>query len=139
MIDCIILGDSIAVGTHIQRLECTSYSTGGINTWQWNKKYSKVDLTANTVIISLGSNDHKFVKTEKELRTIRERVKAKKVFWILPAGNLKASEVDIEVVQHLIKEIAIQYGDIVLPIPRVSSDKIHPTASGYRELADKTK
>ena len=139
MIDCIVLGDSIAVGTHLQRYECVSYSKGGINTWQWNKTYSNVNLTAETVIISLGSNDHKFVKTEKELRMMRERVKAKRVFWILPAGNLAESGVDIEVIRHTIKEIATQYGDSVLPINRVSPDKIHPTGSGYRELADKTK
>ena len=139
MLECIILGDSIAVGTHLQRLECESYSKGGINTWQWNKTYPNVDLSAETVIISLGSNDHKFVKTERELKAMRERVKAKRVFWILPAGNLAESGVDIETIRHTIKEIAAQYGDNVLPINRVSSDKIHPTGSGYRELADKTK
>ncbi len=139
MLDCIILGDSIAVGVHIQRPECESYAKGSINTWQWNKTYPNVDLTAGTVIISLGSNDHKFVKTERELRAIRERVKGKKVFWILPAGNLAESGVDIEVIRILIREIAIQYGDIVLPINRVSTDKIHPTGSGYRDLAERTK
>ncbi len=139
MLDCIILGDSIAVGVHIQRPECESYAKGGINTWQWNKTYPNVDLTAGTVIISLGSNDHKFVKTERELRAMRERVKGKKVFWILPAGNLAESGVEIEAIRILIREIAIQYGDIVLPINRVSTDKIHPTGSGYRDLAERTK
>lgn len=139
MIECIILGDSIAVGTHLQRLECETYSKGGINTWQWNKTYPNVNLTAETVIISLGSNDHKFVKTEKELRMMRERVKGKRVFWILPAGNLKEVGVDIEVIQHIVKEVATQYNDTVLPINRLSSDKIHPTGSGYRDLAERTK
>lgn len=139
MLECIILGDSIAVGTYLQRYECTSYSKGGINSWQWNKTFPKVDLSAETVIISLGSNDHKFVKTERELRMMRERVKAKRVFWILPAGNLPASEVDIEVIRHTIKEIATEYGDNVLPINRVGSDKIHPTGSGYRDIADRTR
>ena len=139
MIDCIVLGDSIAVGTHLQRLECESYAKGGINTWQWNKTYPNVYLSADTVIISLGSNDHKFVKTERELRSMRERVKAKRVFWILPAGNLAESGVNIEDIRHIIKEIAAQYGDNVLPINRLSSDKIHPTGSGYRDLADRTR
>ena len=55
MIDCIVLGDSIAVGTQLQRYECVSYAKGGINTWQWNKMYGDKPLTAGTVIISLGT------------------------------------------------------------------------------------
>lgn len=139
MIDCLILGDSIAVGTHLQRYECTSYSKGGINSWQWNKQYGQNDLTANTVIISLGSNDHKGVKTQKELETMRAKIQGKRVFWILPAGNLKASNVPIEAIQHIVREIAAKNGDVVLPITRLQPDGIHPSWAGYRELADKTR
>lgn len=139
MFECLILGDSIAVGTHLQRYECESYSKGGINSWQWNKMFGSKDLTANTVIISLGSNDHKYIKTYDELQKLRNKVKASRVFWVLPAGNLKASEVDIETIRILIREIAVQFGDTVLPISRVSKDGIHPSWAGYRELADKTK
>jgi lysophospholipase L1-like esterase len=139
MIDCIVLGDSIAVGTQLQRYECTSYSKGGINSSQWNKMHGDKNLSAGTVIISLGSNDHKYVKTEKELLAMRNKVKASKVFWILPHGNLKAGGVDIETIQTIVKGIANQYGDTVLPITRVQKDNIHPSWAGYRELADKTK
>lgn len=139
MIDCIVLGDSIAVGTQLQRYECTSYSKAGINSSQWNKMYSDKHLSAGTVIISLGSNDHRYVKTEKELLAMRSKVKASKVFWILPHGNLKAGGVDIETIQTIVKGIANQYGDVVLPIPRISKDNIHPSWAGYKELADKTK
>ena len=139
MIDCLILGDSIAVGTHTQRPECVAYAKGGINSWQWHKMFSKNDLTANTVIISLGSNDHKGVKTYDELQKLRAKVKATKVFWILPNGNLKASGVPIETIQHLVKEIAAQHGDTVLPITRVSNDNIHPSWAGYKDLAEKTR
>lgn len=134
-----ILGDSIAVGTHMQRQGCVSYSKGGVNSWQWNKQFGSKELSANTVIISLGSNDHKYVKTYDELQRLRSKVKATRVFWILPSGNLKASEVDIEVIRILIREIAVQYGDVVLPITKVSKDGIHPTSVGYRELANQTK
>ncbi len=139
MIDCLILGDSIAVGTHIQRPECVAYAKGGWNTWQWNRSYLKNDLSAKTVIISLGSNDHKHVKTLQELETMRAKVKADRVFWILPAGNLKASDVPIEAIQHIVKEIAVKYGDTVLPITGLSRDGIHPTSKGYRDLAEKTR
>lgn len=134
-----IVGDSIAVGTHMQRTECVSYSKGGINTWQWNKMYGSKDLTANTVIISLGSNDHKGVKTQKELETMRAKIQSSRVFWILPAGNLKASEVPIEEIQHIVREIAAKNGDVVLPITRLQKDGIHPSWAGYKDIADKTK
>ena len=138
MIDCIVLGDSIAVGTQLQRNECVSYAKGGVNSWQWNKLYGDKDLTANTVIISLGTNDHKFVKTEKELLAMREKVNGKKVFWILPVGNSPESGVTLNDIQTIIKNIAIKYNDIVLPITRIQSDGIHPSWAGYKELAEKT-
>ena len=139
MIDCLVLGDSIAVGTQVQRQECMSYAKGGINSWQWNRMFADKNMSATTVIISLGSNDHKHVKTQRELETMRERVKASRVFWILPHGNLKGSEVPIEKIQNIVKEIAARYGDVVLPITRVQADNIHPSWAGYKELAEKTK
>jgi lysophospholipase L1-like esterase len=139
MLDCIVLGDSIAVGTQLQRYECVSYAKGGINSWQWNKQFGNRDLTAGTVIISLGTNDHKHVKTQQELLAMRARVKASRVFWILPVGNSPKSEVPLEVIQRTVKEIAAKYNDTVLPITRVQSDGIHPSWAGYREIANKTK
>jgi lysophospholipase L1-like esterase len=139
MLECLILGDSIAVGTHQFRPECASYSKGGWNTKQWNRDYLKNDLTAGTVIISLGSNDHKYVNTEAELLKMREKVKAQRVFWILPAGNLKASEVNIQWIQGLVREIAGKYGDTVLPIKGLQKDGIHPSWSGYKTIVEQTK
>jgi hypothetical protein len=57
MIDCLIIGDSIAVGTKMFRPDCVEYVKSGITSIGWNKKYGNNDLTANTVIISLGTND----------------------------------------------------------------------------------
>lgn len=131
MIDCLILGDSIAVGTHQFRPECVAYAKGGWNTWQWNRDYLKNDLTANTVIISLGSNDHQGIKTRKELETMRAKVKGSRVFWILPAIK--------EPIQNIVKEIAQANGDTVLPITRLQKDGVHPSWAGYKELASKTK
>jgi len=130
MLDCLILGDSIAVGTHQQRPECVAYAKGGWNTWQWNRDYLKNNLSAKTVIISLGSNDHSGVKTKAELQRIREKIGVAKVFWILP--SVKPN------IQSYIREIAEQYNDTVLPFTP-SSDKVHPTTQGYRELAKATK
>jgi lysophospholipase L1-like esterase len=58
---------------------------------------------------------------------------------VLPAGNLKASEVSIQYIQLTIKEIAQEYGDIVLPISKLQKDGIHPSWAGYKDIAEKTK
>ena len=119
--------------------QCAAYAKGGWNTWQWNRDYLKNDLTANVVIISLGSNDHKHIKTEEELTKLRAKVKAKRVYWVLPAGNLKASEVNIQWIQALVRDIAYKNGDVVLPINGLQKDGIHPSWSGYRDIAAKAK
>jgi lysophospholipase L1-like esterase len=139
MLECLILGDSIAVGTHQFMPQCSAYAKGGWNTWQWNRDYLNNDLTANVVIISLGSKDHKHIKTEQELLKMRARVTAKRVYWVLPAGNLKASEVNIQYIQALVRDIAHKYGDVVLPINGLQKDGIHPSWSGYRDIAAKAK
>jgi lysophospholipase L1-like esterase len=132
-----IIGDSIAVGTAMARPECVSYSKGGWNSWQWNKDYlSKASAQpAQTVIISLGANDHKGVKTEQELRKMRETIKASRVFWISPGKERKP------VPQDAIERIAKEYGDIVLARPQghMSADGIHPTGRGYKLLGEQTK
>lgn len=139
MIDCMIIGDSIAVGTHNVMPQCSEYATGGLNTWQWNKKYKDADLTARSVIISLGTNDHQYIKTRKELETIRSRVKAERVYWILPMGNSPKSGVDLDDIQHTVAEVAEKHNDIVIATKRLQKDGIHPSWAGYKELAEAAK
>jgi hypothetical protein len=140
MLECLIIGDSIAVGTANVRPDCVSYAKGGINSHQWvNQNISKMPLQAKTVIISLGSNDHKYVKTVSELQTIRELTKADRVYWILPHGNHPKSNISIKNIQAMVKFVAEQNNDIVLPITRVQKDNIHPSWAGYKELANQTK
>lgn len=139
MFDCIILGDSIAVGTQQFRPECIVYASTGVTSHRWNEKFKTRKLDSETVVISLGTNDNKHVKTDKELLELRAKIKAARVFWILPYGNTKAHEVDIQVIQIIVKDIAAQYGDVILPISKVRADKIHPTYAGYKHLAERTK
>ena len=138
MLECLVLGDSIAVGTQMFAKECQLQGKGGINTWQFNKMYPG-SFYAETVIISLGSNDHQYVKTYDQLFEMRQRIGAKNVFWVLPAGNLKASNVPIERIQGFIREIAYANGDTVLPITRLQADGIHPSWAGYKQLSEATK
>ena len=128
MIDCLIMGDSIAVGTHMFKQECVAYATGGLNSKQWvDRNVGKSPYIAKTVIISLGSNDHKYVKTLTELRTIRELTKADRVYWILPAVKPD--------IQEVVRKVAAEWGDTVLPITRLQPDGIHPSWAGYKQIA----
>ena len=132
MLECLILGDSIAVGTAKFREECVSYAKGGWNSLQYNRDFlDKASVPAQTVIISLGSNDHENIRTLWELQKLRRNIKASKVFWILPA--IKPD------VQEMIKIVAKDYGDTILPITRLTKDGIHPSWAGYKELAEKTR
>jgi len=137
MIDCMIIGDSIAVGTSTARKECVSYAKGGWNSWQWNKDYlAKASAQpAKTLIISLGANDHKGVKTEAELRKMRSTVKADRVFWISLGKDRKQEQMAV------ITKIAAEYGDIIIPRPEahMSPDKVHPTGKGYKIIGEATK
>jgi lysophospholipase L1-like esterase len=128
MLDCLIMGDSIAVGTHMFKKECVAYATGGLNSKQWlDRNGGKSPFVANTVIISLGTNDHKYIKTEQELRTVRKLTKADRVYWVLPA--IKPD------IQEIVKKVAQEYGDTVLPITSLQTDRIHPSWEGYKQIA----
>jgi lysophospholipase L1-like esterase len=131
MIDCLIVGDSIAVGTAHIRTECVSLSRGGINSRDWNKQNASNSIVARTVIISLGSNDYKGIQTEEELRKLRELTKADRVFWILPA--IKPH------VQKIVNDIAQANGDVVLPIISLQKDGVHPDTKGYKAIANSTR
>lgn len=136
MLDCLILGDSIAVGVANERRECQSLSVGGFNTWQWNRSFTNRDLTARSVIISLGTNDHKSIQTRKELESIRSRVGADRVYWILPPCNIKFCKPEIN---EIVESIARHHGDFIIRTSKLQGDAIHPNWAGYKELSEKTR
>lgn len=125
-----IVGDSIGVGVSHVRKECVSTAVGGINSWQANRYEANKKVVAKTVIISLGSNDHKGVKTEAELRKLRANTTADRVYWILPA--IKPD------IQEIVRTIASDWKDIVLPISE-TTDKVHPTMRSYKEIGGNAK
>jgi hypothetical protein len=135
MMDCLILGDSIAVGVSNFRQECVSLVKGGITSKRWNISYMNrpaFDMAEyNTAIISLGSNDEPSDLTAEMLQEIRETVKARTVFWIIPAIKPK--------IQDIVLKMARQNGDRVVYIKELARDGIHPTTNGYKWLAYETK
>jgi hypothetical protein len=136
MLECLILGDSIAVGTHQFKQECALVGKGGINTWQWNRMYPGRALTARNVIISLGTNDHTGVNTFRELMAMRQRVDADHVFWIMPPCNDKFCK---PAVNEIVEIIAKNFNDTIIGTKKLQADAIHPSWSGYKELATKIK
>jgi lysophospholipase L1-like esterase len=134
MLDCLILGDSIAVGTHQFKPECAVYAKGGWNSRQWNKKFidkDDINIYAKTVIISLGTNDHKGIHTYAELKKMRMEVRARQVFWIMPA--IKPD------IQQVVQQLAEEHGDTILPIKNLQKDGIHPSWAGYKKIVEETK
>jgi lysophospholipase L1-like esterase len=129
MLECLIAGDSIAVGIANVRKECVSYSKGGINSKQWlDKNIQNMPLQASHVIISLGSNDHKYIKTEEELRNIRKLTNAQVVYWVMPSDKFPAA-------QSAVWHIANENNDIILGTKRYQADGVHPSWAGYKEIA----
>jgi lysophospholipase L1-like esterase len=131
MIECLIIGDSIAVGIQQNRNECPLYATIGITSQNWMKKYNSIEITAKSVIISLGTNDYNSATTRDSLIKLRAKIKASSVIWILPP--IKPD------IQSIVKNIAAVQGDQVLTIQNLSNDNVHPTGAEYKSLAKQTK
>ena len=134
MIECMIIGDSIAVGVSQVRHECVSIAKSGINSTDWNRRNLHRLQPVRTLIISLGANDLG-IDTEANIRRLRERAAADRVFWLLPSQRLKPDEF------RAVKFVAQDFGDTVIPRPErdISRDGVHPTYRGYQVLGDLTK
>jgi hypothetical protein len=131
MLECLIVGDSIAKGISQVRHECVAYAQTGINSRDWNDSYLKKIKPAHATIISLGSNDFRHLNTEIELLALRTHVQSSRVYWIVPAVRPEK--------QEIVKRIARQYGDTFITMLELSPDQIHPTSRGYKQLAAITK
>lgn len=133
MLECLVLGDSIAKGISDIRKECVAYVQSGINSHNWLNKNVDKNLSAKTVIISLGSNDLNNLDTYEELDTIRKLVDADRVYWVLP--NIKETK------RKAVWMVANKYHDMVIDARQHdrSSDTVHPTYAGYRSIAKETK
>jgi lysophospholipase L1-like esterase len=132
MIECLILGDSIAKGVSDVRKDCVAHVRSGINSHDYVNRhllYTGGDTRARTVIISLGSNDTKNINTFEELHTLRQLVSADRVYWIIP--NIKETK------RRAVWDVARRYNDWVIDSRSYdrSSDTVHPTYSGYRAMA----
>ena len=136
MLECLIMGDSLAVGVGQVRAECVTRAKSGINSYDYVNRHllhTKGNTQAKNVIISLGSNDTEKINTFEELDTLRQLVQADRVYWILP--NIKETK------RNAVLAVARKYNDHVIDARAVdrSPDAVHPTYNGYKELAKQLK
>ena len=126
-----IIGDSIAVGTRVHLSKCEVVAESGISSKGYNYKFSNTSTNARSVIISLGSNDHRNIKTKQELESLRSKIVSDKVYWILPAIK--------PLVQEAVRQVAKDNNDTIIEIKHLQEDKIHPTAKGYKQIISEIK
>ena len=138
MLDCLILGDSIAQGISQSRPECMAIVQKGVTSqgfkYEAINRPSFINKSWNTIVISLGTNDYRWDVTETYLRMLRERITADRVLWILPQAKFSRA-------RNAVLMVADAHGDQTIEVPEklLSKDKIHPTATGYKQLAEQTK
>lgn len=135
MLECLVIGDSLAVGVGQIRKECVTHAVSGINSYDYVNRFvmhTKGDTFAKTTIISLGSNDPAKLDTYEELDTLRQQIHSDKVYWILP--NIKESK------RKAVWMVAKKYNDHVIDARNYdrSPDTVHPTYKGYKAIAEQT-
>ena len=130
MIECLIMGDSIAVGIGQFRPDCVVEAKVGINSEDYANglfRHFYLEDSAKT-IISLGSNDG-YVESYGPMLAIRELIKSD-VIWILSSNNEESRFAALTIARH--------YGDNVIDTSSypLSKDGVHPTRKGYKLIAE---
>jgi lysophospholipase L1-like esterase len=127
MIDCAILGDSLAVGVGISQPQCHINARVGITSQKFLIQYPTI-MQANKTLISLGSNDGVARYTEDSMRLVRNKITTGEVTWLLSTNNQRAHDIA--------KKIAREFGDrIIESAPHISRDGVHPTSTGYYNIS----
>lgn len=130
--NCVFIGDSIAVGVAQHRPECLNQAQVGRNTDETIFKIGQIPRTVEHVIVSVGSNDHFLYNSVAvcvdNFEKLRVRLGSKRVTWLLLNNNDQARQAT--------QIVARYHGDQVLDIrPFVGPDGVHPTVSGYKTIA----
>ncbi len=132
MLECLVLGDSIASGVGQARPECETVARVGITSGTYvNELFPSAPHAARAAVISLGVNDDGSMDTIDNLRRVRGALQVASVVWLLPGlkDNVRAA----------IRTVAGEYGDqLVDTRPQAGPDHLHPTGTGYRVIAGQT-
>jgi hypothetical protein len=136
VLECLIIGDSIAAGIAQAKPECVAIVRSGITTQNWFDKFNKnpnYTKPYKVAVISLSTNDMYNSYTSEYLYNVRYRISAEMVIWILPNSIRKPTQYQI------VKEIAKEFEDKILDINQwTGPDGIHPpTMQAYRLIVNK--
>lgn len=131
MLNCIVLGDSLAVGVGLARPDCETAAISGVSSDRYVQMFPGTQQ-AHTAIISLGVNDGDANSTIGNLTLLRGRISADTVYWLLAGGNERARDA--------VREVAQRFGDrLIDAAPLAGPDHIHPDSAGYAQLAAETR
>jgi hypothetical protein len=139
MFECLILGDSIAVGIGQAITECRTIARSGISSSKWLEQFRYNPFYRDTIfrvaVISLSTNDLTYENTEDNLYQLRKGLRADAVVWILPNRILKPTQ------KAIIEQLASVFSDKILDISEnVGPDTIHPpNLTEYRKIGNKIK
>jgi hypothetical protein len=134
MLDCLIIGDSIAHGIHSVKPDCVHITEIGVTTSEWYHKNSERPLLGDVdyrlVIISLTNNDKNVKNSRNYLHKIRQKIKSQRVVWILP------TEKNPEM-RSMVEDVAYHYQDHIMDISSYTGvDRVHPpTVRAYEQIA----
>ncbi len=129
MIDCLILGDSIALGVGQVRTACETVARVGVSSANYvHTLFGPAPKVAAHIVISLGVNDDPSAHTLEMLRLMRRQLRAGTVTWLLPGLR--------EGARRAIGAVAAENGDrLVDTRAQAGPDGLHPTGAGYRQIA----
>ena len=126
MMDCVYIGDSIAVGLQQREPSCGIYAKVGADTDFIVKKFSGTKAGGHAVI-SMGSNAPMNPRNYQNALKLRKSLDVGFVVWILPYNRQAAAA---------IRRVANQFPDAFVDLAAAgipSKDRVHPN---YRKTSD---
>jgi hypothetical protein len=126
MFECLILGDSIGVGTaqainarYARRCEVQAVERA---TAEQILGWRRPPKSFGAAIFAMGSNDAAGTALARKLLSIRASVRTRRVIWLLPYARQQA---------YVVSSVAATFGDETLDLARFPSrDRIHPASYG---------
>lgn len=129
MFECLIIGDSIAVGTAAAvnpriRTACEVQARESI-TVEKVIAWPRPGKIYHAIIVAIGSNNTAGPALDRALERLRSQLRGGRVIWVLPYGRSQA---------YAVRSVAVRHGDEALDLARFrTSDHVHP--SDYRDVA----
>ena len=125
---CLIVGDSTGVGTAsalaAQGVRCEIHARVGASSAEVAKTWKGSPPVARA-LLAIGSNDPTNPSLTRNLVSVRQRVTAARVTWLLPYNTTAA---------RVVARVATTFGDQIVPLSfQPSADRVHPRS--YRPVA----